>query len=200
MCIAPQNFEASSVVHNYWKGYPIEIEGVEREITAYMCYELPAGTELPHPFRLRVDNANHCTIFWDPSACGSPPDITECRVGEIPYFHSPALHQLPWKLHCFKMEVRAEPSDLIGAPPSDPGIALVSVLLKYMQYVESDDAHWLTLQTDNLHLLTLEGMTAPVREKLEEIKYNIVDWIDSYDWDEMVKFSDELDKILDERI
>ena len=199
VCITPENFEANTAVENYNQGERVKINAVKREIKAYMCYELPAGTELPDPFRLRVDNANHCTIYWDPSASGSPPEITKCRVGEIRYFHSPALHALPWKVHCFKMEARAEPSDLIGAPPSDPGIALVSVLLKYMEYVESDDAHWLTIQTDNLHLLTSEGMTVQIREKLEQIKYNINNWIDSYDWYEMVKFSDELDKILDER-
>ena len=199
VCITPANFEANTVVNDHGNGESVRIQGKTKlNIQAYMCYELPEGTELPDPFRLRVDNEKHCTICWDPLADGSPPEITKCLVGDL-YFHSPALHALPWKVHCFKMEARAEPSDLIGAPPSDPGIALVSVLLKYMEYVEPDAAHWLTLQTDNLLLLTSGGMTEQVRERLAEIVHDTMDRIDSYDMDDIVKFSDELDKILDER-
>ena len=199
VCISPQYFEVNAVVHTHDNGYPVEIEGVERDIHAYMCYELPKDTPLPDPFRLRVDNENNCTIFWDPESASSPPVMNECRIGTYPYFHSPALHALPWKVHCFKMEARAEPSDLAEASPSDPGIALVSVLLNYMCYIEEKNAHWLTLQTDNLVGLTSDCMTKEVREILAEIVNDTLGWMKYPDADDIIKFSDELDKILDER-
>lgn len=125
-----------------------------------VCFVLPPGTELPHPFQYVPDNLppGHLTI----APCLGPTGDLVCSIAPLKrHLHASALETLrPWKVHCLQLKAAALPPELRA--PFDPDTHRLACLM--FEYFEDLCAEQEGARASDWLVFVLAAEYPPLRE------------------------------------
>lgn len=111
--------------------FQLDAKKVQVKVEPIVCFVLPPGTELPHPFQYVPDNTSPGRLFIAPCL-----GIAACQVyssvGCHLYVRAKALEVLPWKVHCLQLKVAPLPPKF-QAPFDSDTHRLACIIFDYFE-------------------------------------------------------------------